>query len=1091
MSMAKNGAQDSNIARTDESADAVVNEQALASESASASESEDALIIPVYVRQVCVVPALGLSIGALKDQDVFTAPAFGRASIARTDDTPWRPATVHDRDMAIATLAAVDPAIAAFATRALAGEHDAAYEASDAIKRMPPGKNRKTAVQAWRTCQGLIASAYRDHQEMALERIFRGGHGDYWLEKVQKESAIAAEMAKVKQRRNDDKAAQLRSELIRLYNSAKHGQPLNTDAIDAVVADLLELGQVIGLDQDQQSHYATAKLAQAAAITCSTGPLKTASSAHFLVQLTYINHELRAEMLRCRGRNTPYRIPGITDSGITSESIRAEPKSANELAKRLGLDRWNRVGADRYLWTTSELKLADLLVFDGDPPADLKVEWTSSRRPVVRALVPADVAMQTPNPGEYLLRVTYLDGRVHAHLCRRRGANLLLHVQGLQASGSDAEVTRVQPERAQQIAALLRLDEWTVSNVEPFAWTTDEYELADILANTAATSAPHDLEVEWKARRRVVRTVMARDLRLRSSLKLDWFNLEGGTEFGGTDVTLVDLVRAVRSGGRYVKVGDDELVRIAEELRELLLPLADLEVVESTIRTPRLIALALSRNVDGIGGPLGVAWECMVEAEAAPLQLPSFAARLELKMYQQEGVLFLQRRAGWAAGACLADDMGLGKTRQILALLLQRMGKGPALVIAPLSVVRNWLSGPDGELAKPALFVTNHTDLRPGPGDVVVLSYDKAARIAAHLAKTAWTTIVYDEAHYLKNPAAKRTKTLLGVRGDFTVMVTGTPVENRPGDLWSLAQFFAPGLLGNLRQFRLRFSGPMADGDKTAASALAALVRPFVLRRTRKEHLPDLPPLTEIIEMTELSAQERKLYEAKRALAEQCAKENLAGLPEAKKKVIPILMHLREIAAHPGLHDEDFGDKTSKVLRLTEMLLENHGTEGHKAIVFSQWTRVLERLARVIAEAGLRIGQLDGRMTPLERAKAEEDFGAGKFDVFLISLKTGGVGLNLQTASYVYLFDPWWNPQAELQAICRAHRMGQQNPVTAIRLISRGTVEEKMQKLQAHKLQMFDDLMEGTGASAGLTPQDILDLLAPSVVGDDEDEDWD
>ena len=480
-------------------------------------------------------------------------------------------------------------------------------------------------------------------------------------------------------------------------------------------------------------------------------------------------------------------------------------------------------------------------------------------------------------------------------------------------------------------------------------------------------------------------------------------------------------------------------------------------------------------------GGVWTQWTTRVR-EAEQLEVPIYRNHrsLALKDYQRAGYEWLVRMSHWAPGACLADEMGLGKTRQVLALLAQRDQAGPALIIAPASVCEKWarfdgvpLIGLQTLEGKRAVA----PKLKPSAGDVVIVSYDLAVNNVEQLRKTAWATIVFDEGQYLKNGKAIRTIRLAELKGKFKVIVSGTPLENNLSELWAVSQFFAPGLLGDAQTFKRRFAERIEAGDLQCAQTLAALLQPFVYRRTMKEEHPSMPALVERDVLIEFSEHEHRHYETRRKLSDAFVKAKLADVVGAKKRIhaLDLLRQLREIA---GGIDTPNGalDTPTKLKRLGE-LLERDKQEGRRALVFSQWTRSLDKVTNELGRRGLRVARIDGSMSAEQRTKAIDQMAKRAVDVMLLTIGAGSVGIDLQAASRVYILDPWWNPQREKQAICRAYRLGQTQPVEAIRLIAKGTVEERLRELHARKMDLFDSVMTGTTTSGGLTTEEILDLL--------------
>ena len=457
-----------------------------------------------------------------------------------------------------------------------------------------------------------------------------------------------------------------------------------------------------------------------------------------------------------------------------------------------------------------------------------------------------------------------------------------------------------------------------------------------------------------------------------------------------------------------------------------------------------------------------------------------------MRPYQKAGVTWMARLAHWGAGAILADEMGLGKTIQTLALLLHRSASGPALVVAPTSVVMNWVN--EAARFAPELKVRLYRgpDRAPllaglGPGDLLVTSYAVATLDSEALKQIHFGTLVLDEAQAVKNATTERAQALRELDAGWRLGLTGTPIENHLGELWSLLRVISPGLLGSWEQFRARFAVPIEKfGDEARRRSLAALLRPFVLRRTKAEVAPELPPRTEIVRRIRLSSEEQSLYE-------QLRQATLDELEEAKKNpdrdasnfrfvMLAALTRLRQLCCHPRLVHPTSAAGSAKAAHLLELLAELR-EGGHKVLVFSQFRSFLDLLAPRLVQQGLRVLVLDGT-TPAEvRDRRIDEFQRGEADVFLISLKAGGFGLNLTAADTVIHLDPWWNPAVEDQATARAHRMGQHRPVTAVRLVARGTIEEAVLDLHAAKRALAAGVLEGSDLAAQLGTEELVDLI--------------
>ncbi|MBA3501843.1 MAG: DEAD/DEAH box helicase, partial [Deltaproteobacteria bacterium] len=467
-----------------------------------------------------------------------------------------------------------------------------------------------------------------------------------------------------------------------------------------------------------------------------------------------------------------------------------------------------------------------------------------------------------------------------------------------------------------------------------------------------------------------------------------------------------------------------------------------------------------------------------------------------LRDYQIEGHAWLSRLAAWGTGACLADDMGLGKTVQTIALLLDRAKLGPTLVLAPTSVCFNWID----ELARfaPSLRPVIYRDQADraaclaalGKRDVLIASYGLLVRDAAQLAGKKFATLVVDEAQALKNATTRRAKAARALDADFRVALSGTPLENHLGELWSLFAIVFPGLLGSWEQFRERYASPIERmNDPDAHAALARVIRPFLLRRTKAEVARELPPRTEIAMPIALSEQELALYEdARLAAVAQVSKQSGLRDEQRRFQILAALTRLRLLASHPRLYDPTSQVPSSKLARLVE-LVEELRDGGHRALVFSQFTSHLALVREELTRAGFTSLYLDGSTPAASRKTIVDAFQRGEGELFLISLKAGGTGLNLTGADYVIHLDPWWNPAVEDQASDRAHRIGQTKPVTVYRLIARGTIEEAILAMHADKRALVASILEGTGAAARLSTRDLIALLAQTTTTTRDDGD--
>ncbi len=582
-------------------------------------------------------------------------------------------------------------------------------------------------------------------------------------------------------------------------------------------------------------------------------------------------------------------------------------------------------------------------------------------------------------------------------------------------------------------------------------------------------------------------------LKLSVKSAADWFRASGQLAIDEERVLDLRQLFALLDkspGSRFLKLDDGEFVALTASFRRQLDDLHSLSVPSGggSIRLHPMAALAMQDFVEQTGLDAPAAWHeqraRLREAQAFEAETPS-TLQAELRPYQLEGFRWLARLSRWGAGACLADDMGLGKTVQTLALLLQRAPDGPALVVAPTSVCANWID--EARRFAPTLNVIPYTGAAraklldtPGPFDVVVTTYGVLQLDADKLAEVEWGSAVLDEAQAIRNPATKRARATRMLKAGFRLVTTGTPIQNNLVDLYSLFSFINPGMLGPLEQYRRNFALPIEkDADTEARARLRRLVGPFVLRRLKTEVLDDLPARTEIILHVEMSPDEAAFYEALRQRAvedlEDLAGEQ-AGEGEHRLQVLAHLTRLRLACCNPRLVQESNAPGSSKLATFAETLDELLANQ-HKVLVFSQFVKHLKLVEEHLVETGVSYQYLDGGTPAGTRTKRIAAFQAGQGDVFLISLKAGGTGLNLTAADYVIHMDPWWNPAAEDQASDRAHRIGQTRPVTIYRLVTKGTIEEQIVELHHHKRDLADQLLEGADAPGRLNAEELLDLL--------------
>jgi superfamily II DNA or RNA helicase len=552
------------------------------------------------------------------------------------------------------------------------------------------------------------------------------------------------------------------------------------------------------------------------------------------------------------------------------------------------------------------------------------------------------------------------------------------------------------------------------------------------------------------------------------------FELEGEGGARRVDAALVlsawkdglDLVPL--DGGGWAPLPANWLAQHGERVADLFAA-RDAEKKLPRAALPELGALC---EATGAPRPLGLdALAPLLEAASGipPAELPKDLTAT-LRAYQRQGVDWLAFLKRGDFGAVLADDMGLGKTLQTLCVLGHR-----SLVVCPKSVVYNWAE----EIARfrPELSAhIYHGQKREldEDADVILTTYATLRMDTAHLAAETWDTVVLDEAQAIKNDASQTARAAFQLKGRFRVALSGTPVENRLEELWSVMHFANPGLLGGRSTFQERLVTPIAAGDAAASARLRAKIRPFVLRRLKKDVVPELPPRTQAVLHVELDDTERAVYDAVRVATKKDLAARFSGGQNALA-VLEALLRLRQAACHSALVPGQSATTSSKVETLLEAL-EDAAADGHKALVFSQWTSLLDLVEPHLQSAQIPFTRLDG--STRDRAGVVGAFQAEDGPpVMLVSLKAGGTGLNLTAADHVFLLDPWWNPAVEDQAADRAHRIGQERPVMVYRLVAKDTVEERISALQERKRALADVALGGATGATAITREEILALL--------------
>ena len=465
----------------------------------------------------------------------------------------------------------------------------------------------------------------------------------------------------------------------------------------------------------------------------------------------------------------------------------------------------------------------------------------------------------------------------------------------------------------------------------------------------------------------------------------------------------------------------------------------------------------------------------------------SLLENVTLRDYQRFGIQWLESLTQINLGGILADDMGLGKTLQVIALLTKSKLTDPALIVVPKTLLYNWdeeikkfssklkVLLVDGSIPQREKLLKNIKDY-----DIIITSYSLYRSDMKIYENLSFSFCFLDEAQHIKNPAINLTKAIKTVNAKHRFALTGTPIENNLTELWSIFDFVMPGYLGNHGYFSRNYSSPiMKLEDKYALESLNFHIKPFILRRLKKDVLLELPPKIETHQLCDLDVEQKKLYQAQLALAKQEIATEIENKELSKNqiKIFSLLTRLRQICCHPKLFIENYKSGSGKFEALFE-LLDELIAGNHKTLVFSQFTTMLKLISEELKNKGIEHYYLDGKVKPQERLRLVNDFNSKDVPVFLISLKAGGTGLNLVGSDTVIHVDPWWNPSVENQASDRAHRIGQKNSVQVIKLITKGTIEEKITKLQEKKQKLIESVLHHEGKLINtLSEEDIRNLF--------------
>ena len=586
-----------------------------------------------------------------------------------------------------------------------------------------------------------------------------------------------------------------------------------------------------------------------------------------------------------------------------------------------------------------------------------------------------------------------------------------------------------------------------------------------------------------------------KDIDIDVKTNVDWFSIEGKVNVNGQQMSLEALLEACcnKTYEGFVRIGENEYLQMTETLRRHI---AELDAVltigeRKKKRVPKYLVGTLANTLEQMNYHTDSGYRDfmlqMKEAYEKDIPLPE-GLLATLRPYQEEGYRWMRRLDAWGAGACLADDMGLGKTLQALTFMLSKAEQGPSLVVAPKSVILNWVVEAEKFAPHMNVIVLNDTSNRTKAIEeatgfsLVLCTYGVLTTEAALLASKDWNVACLDEAQQIKNRSTQVSQAAMDLNAKSRIVLTGTPLQNHVGELWNLMQFINPGLLGQWSVFRDTYVN--ATINEEHGQMLKEMTQPFILRRTKQQVLNDLPEKLEGVHYVTMTEDELSVYETMRGMVELKFKKGKTKEEKMAAKELDIsyfeeLMKLRLISCDMHLVYNNWKEQSSKIIALMDILETLMNVPDNNILVFSQFTSFLARIKPELEKRHWDYLYLDGQ-TPMKKRQAMVDqFQHADKRLFLSSLKAGGLGINLTAANYVILLDPWWNPAIESQATDRAYRLGQKRCVSVIRLISEHTIEEKILRLHEKKQQLSDDVLNGTSESYKLTYEDILDMVAP------------
>ncbi|HBH84586.1 MAG: hypothetical protein A2X05_05780 [Bacteroidetes bacterium GWE2_41_25] len=595
-------------------------------------------------------------------------------------------------------------------------------------------------------------------------------------------------------------------------------------------------------------------------------------------------------------------------------------------------------------------------------------------------------------------------------------------------------------------------------------------------------------------------------IEISSSMVNDWFDLHAIVTIGDWKIPFIQFRKNILGGIREFILPDGTIAILPQtwfsKYRNIF------EFGKSTDESIRIHKQHFSLLADNLTGEKNPVTEklgkLLIPDQITEIQPPS-GLKCDMRQYQSEGLNWLVFLQSSGLGGCLADDMGLGKTIQTLALLQYNKEKHKAsdkpvsreqlslfgeeeskltsLIIVPASLIYNW----ENEIKKfvPGMAVRSHkgNQRKRTSGwfsdfDIIISSYHTVRQDIEFISSFNFHYIILDESQVIKNPGSALYSTMSRLRSDYKLLLTGTPVENSLTDLWSQLNFVNPGLLGELSFFRREFAKPIEkEGDDEKEFNLRKIIKPFILRRTKEMVAGDLPPVTEQTVFCDMTEEQFRIYDEEKSAVRNSILKSIEneGVEKSTIVVLQGLMRLRQISNHPVMTFEDYSSGSGKFETVLQDI-ESVISEGHKILVFSSFVKHLNLYADVLSERRIRYAMLTGAST--NREKIVNSFQKDPLNrVFLVSLKAGGLGLNLTAADYVFILDPWWNPASEMQAMSRAHRIGQDKNVFIYRYITTNSIEEKIVRLQEKKSRIADTFISSNNPLKDINIQDILNII--------------